>query len=38
MRERLENIPGVKKINIEENGTPIIYYRFTMPLSTLINN
>ena len=28
----------VKKINIEENGTPIISYRLTMPLSTLINN
>ena len=26
----------VKKINIEENGTPIISYRLTMPLSTLI--
>ena len=28
----------VKKINIEENGTPIISYRLTMPLPTLINN
>ncbi|WP_299996316.1 recombinase family protein [uncultured Clostridium sp.] len=28
----------VKKINIEEDGTPIISYRLIMPLPTLINN
>ena len=28
----------VKKIDIEEDGTPIISYRLTIPLPTLINN
>ena len=28
----------IKKINIEEDGTPIISYKITMPLPTLINN